>query len=322
MTNTRVNEIDLLRFLAAVAVVLFHYTFMGYARGMIAMPYPLLAPVFKYGYLGVQLFFMISGFVILMTASNGCAKGFVVSRLIRLYPAFWACCTLTFITMLAFGAPRYVASLSQYLVNMTMISEFVKVPAIDGSYWSLLVEIRFYALVFLVLLAGRIHQAQLFLIIWLLVSIALEIVPLYKLRYLLVVDYSAYFIAGATFYLVWSKSISLTRIAVIIVSWCLAIYQSFKGFSAFEKDMGISLNTAINTGILTGFFLVFALISLRCTGFFGRKRYLLMGALTYPLYLLHQKIGFIVFNHLYPQINPSYFAMGYSGFNFRAFLFG
>ena len=85
MTKSRVNEIDLLRFIAALAVVFFHYTFRGYAAdAMTIMPYPLLAPFSKYGYLGVELFFMISGFVILMTAANGSLRKFVVSRFVRL----------------------------------------------------------------------------------------------------------------------------------------------------------------------------------------------------------------------------------------------
>ncbi len=57
MNNRRLKELDLLRFLAALAVVIFHYAFRGYARGdMSVMPYPLLTEVAKYGYLGVELF--------------------------------------------------------------------------------------------------------------------------------------------------------------------------------------------------------------------------------------------------------------------------
>lgn len=95
--HARVNELDLLRFFAALAVVFHHYSLDGFAaESMTIMPYPLLASISKYGYLGVELFFMISGFVILMTASNGDLKKFVISRLIRLYPAFWVCCSITF----------------------------------------------------------------------------------------------------------------------------------------------------------------------------------------------------------------------------------
>ena len=166
MPKDRINEIDLLRFLAVMAVVIFHYAFRGYASdGMSIMPYP-LAPLAKYGYFGVHLFFLISGFVILMTASNGSLRQFFVSRFARLYPAFWACCTITFIATALIGAPRYTASIGQYLVNMTMMSDFLHVGSIDGVYWSLFVELRFYAFIAVLLMIGKIRKAELFLAIW------------------------------------------------------------------------------------------------------------------------------------------------------------
>ena len=68
----RFYELDLLRFVAAFSVVLYHYSFRGYAAdGLSALPYLALAPVTKYGFMGVDLFFLISGFVIMMTASGG-----------------------------------------------------------------------------------------------------------------------------------------------------------------------------------------------------------------------------------------------------------
>lgn len=52
-----VNDIDLLRFISALFVVFFHYAFRGYAAdGMSLLPYPMLAPIAKYGYLGVEMF--------------------------------------------------------------------------------------------------------------------------------------------------------------------------------------------------------------------------------------------------------------------------
>jgi peptidoglycan/LPS O-acetylase OafA/YrhL len=112
--KSRVNEVDLLRFLAVIGVVFFHYAFRGYAsEGMTTMPYP-LAPIAKYGYFGVHLFFIISGFVIMLSASSGNLRNFIISRIVRLYPAFWICCTITFLFVLIMGAPRYTASFSQH----------------------------------------------------------------------------------------------------------------------------------------------------------------------------------------------------------------
>jgi peptidoglycan/LPS O-acetylase OafA/YrhL len=309
MKNDRVNEIDLLRFLAAMAVVFYHYSFRGYAAdSLTVMPYSLLVPFSKYGYLGVQIFFMISGFVILMTAARGSLRGFIISRLVRLYPAFWASCTITFVLIVTMGGDTFSASISQYLINMTMLSGFFDVTSIDGAYWSLFVEIKFYMLVTLLLILGRIDQAQLFLVLWLMASIALEILPgdiplTGRFRSLLIVDFSAFFVAGAAFYLVWSKGISPNRIGIILLSWALAVYQSVAGLPIIEERYNTSMSGISVAAIIAMFFLVMLLVSLRRTGAFGRKRWVSVGALTYPLYLLHQNIGYMIFNFAYPEVN-------------------
>jgi peptidoglycan/LPS O-acetylase OafA/YrhL len=305
MKSSRVNEIDLLRLVAALSVVFFHYSFRGYAAdGMTVMPYPLLEPVAKYCGFGVELFFMISGFVILMTASAGSLRSFVVSRIVRLYPAFWACCTLTFLATLAIGAPRYTATLGQYLVNMTMLSEFVGVRPMDGVYWSLFVEMRFYALVSLVLVVGRIRQAQVFLALWLAAAIVLVALDIDKFRTFLIVDHAAFFIAGATFYLVWAQGPTPGRAVMIAVSWVLALYRTMHGLPSLEQHYHAAMSSLVVAGEITSFFVVMLLVALRRTGPVGRRSWLTAGALTYPLYLLHEYIGFMAFNRLYPALSP------------------
>lgn len=310
MASTRVNEIDLLRFIAALSVVVFHYAFRGYtADSLSAMPYPVLASVARYGYLGVELFFMISGFVILATAANGSLRGFVISRMVRLYPAFWACCTITFVVMATWGGPRYCVSLGQYLINMTMLSDFVNVPPLDGVYWSLFVELRFYALVAAVLAIGRIARAESFLALWLAASVVLAFIPVTGalpvkiLRYFLIAEHSAFFIAGAICFLIWSKGPSTTRIAMTAVCWGLAVFQASDELKVFEKHYGTAMSGAAVATIVTAFFAVMLLVAMRRTGAFGQRRWLSVGALTYPLYLLHENVGFIVFNAAYPALN-------------------
>lgn len=304
MPYSRVNEIDLLRFIAALAVVFFHYAFRGYASDDLSvMPYPLLAPFAKYGYLGANLFFIISGFVILMTAEHGSLRSFLVSRAVRLYPAFWTACTITFVVTVLLGAPRFHASLHQYLVNMTMLSAFVGVDSIDGSYWSLFVEMKFYALVGVILAVRRIHRVQPILVGWLALSFLGELWPNKYYRYFLIVDYAAYFIAGATCFLIWSKGLTPVRIGMLLLCWCLAVFQSAKTVDDLIKHYNTEMSNYVAGGLITAFFLVTLLISLRVTGVFGRTRWIVPGLLTYPLYLIHENVGFIIFNALYPAVN-------------------
>jgi peptidoglycan/LPS O-acetylase OafA/YrhL len=64
------------------------------------------------------------------------------------------------------------------------------------------------------------------------------------------------------------------------------------------------MSSYVVVGTLTLFFVVMALIAVRRTGRFGQIRWTVAGEVTYPLYLLHQIIGFAVFNVTYPSISP------------------
>ena len=87
-------ELDALRGIAAFSVVLFHYTarydsIYGHSNRLLFK--------FNYGHLGVNLFFIISGFVIFMTLDRTKSViDFVVARFSRLYPAYWTALALTF----------------------------------------------------------------------------------------------------------------------------------------------------------------------------------------------------------------------------------
>lgn len=304
MQRERVNEIDLMRFAAALMVVFYHYAFRGYAGGdRSEMPYALLAPVAKYGYLGVELFFMISGFVILMTAASGTLRSFAISRFVRLYPAFWACCTVTFLATLIIGGDRFHASVGQYLINMTMLSGFLHVPPIDGVYWSLFIELQFYAFVALLLALGQIPRAQIWLYLWLLAVLVAQYMDIPRLRIMLIAPYAAYFIAGATCYLIRTQGINAARGGLLTASWLLALYQFTRAVGWFERRFHTDFSTFVVAAIITAFFLMMLAVATRRTGRFAHWRWVALGSLTYPLYLLHQNIGYMVFNAIYPQVN-------------------
>ncbi|WP_438660209.1 acyltransferase family protein [Pseudomonas sp.] len=305
MIKRRLKELDLLRFLAAIAVVFFHYAFRGYAKGdMSTMPYPLLAEPAKYGYLGVELFFMISGFVILMTASSNNLRVFFISRVVRICPAFWVCCTLTYLITLAIGQPRYTADVYQYIANMTLLSDWMGVPPIDGVYWSLFAEIKFYLMISIVLGFKKIEKIETYLVIWLLVSALAEIFIWEKMRSILVTDYAAYFIAGATFYMIWAKGITKARMLLLAGALALACYTAIVWALLLESKYATEYNLLIVCSLIVLFFITFLLVATNKTAAIGALDWTALGALTYPLYLIHQMIGFMIFNIAYPAVNP------------------
>lgn len=138
----RLAQVDALRGVAALAVVLFHYTTRYDQLFGHAQPLRLAVP---FGHLGVNLFFMISGFVIFMTLERTARPmDFVVSRFSRLYPAYWGALLLSFTLTHLLGLPGKTVGWEVLLANLTMVQGFFGVPHVDNVYWTLEVELLFY----------------------------------------------------------------------------------------------------------------------------------------------------------------------------------
>lgn len=303
--NTRFYEIDFLRFVAAIAVVLFHYMFQGFAEGGYSpISYAPFDQTAQYGYLGVHLFFMISGFVILLTAMKRDVIQFVISRIVRLYPAFWAGVTFTALMIAFFGGELFSVSFPQYLSNLSMIDGYLGVEPIDGVYWTLLVEIKFYALIFVLLLFKRIENIDWFLAAWLIIQLVDIIAPLPKIiQFFLFPEWAPYFVSGALFYLLKLKGIKGHYLALLVISFGLTLYQVDKEVVSLSEYYNTSFNPVIPLAVVSLFYLTFVLIISNKLTFFRSTWVLKVGALTYPLYLIHQNVGFILFNRFEGVVN-------------------
>jgi len=140
--------LDGLRLCAALGVVAYHFT--GFEPGVrkawgvpATQAFPGLTQVTSYGWLGVELFFLISGFVICMSCWDRDAGAFFRSRVIRLFPAYWAAVAVTF-TVVALFSDFDRVSMPDALLNLTMLNRPLGVKSIDSVYWTLWVEACFY----------------------------------------------------------------------------------------------------------------------------------------------------------------------------------
>jgi peptidoglycan/LPS O-acetylase OafA/YrhL len=302
----RFTEIDLLRFLAAVAVMILHYGIRGFADGDHISPlhFPTLGPMVRYNYLGVNLFFMISGFVILMTVQGKNLQDFVVSRLVRLYPAYWVCCTLTFVVILLFARDQIYTSLPRYLLNLTMLNGFFNIGGIDGPYWTLCTELKFYLLVGILVSIRQIQNVQYYLGLWLGISAIHLAWPTPVVGYFLVPEYSAYFIAGSLFYLIHKEGFSRYRVFLLAASFVVSI--AYDAITLMEKSYWyhMAFGVPVLIGIIASFYLVFLLISLKKSASRRWDRlFVFLGTISYPLYLLHHNIGMAIFQNLHTYVN-------------------
>lgn len=298
------GELDLLRFCAALSVLFFHLAFRGAAAdGLSPLSYAPLAGVAKYGYLGVQLFFMISGFVITLSAQAGSVRSFVIARAARLYPAFWVCCSVTFAVILLSGTHIAPASPGTWAVNMTMVPRLFMADFIDGSYWTLLVEVKFYCMMALIIAIGQSHRTEWFMYGWLAISVVNAIVPLPFLAGKLILMFAPCFIAGALFYFIYRDGSTGYRWLGIAACWLLTLKRGVEIVHEQVAHYGVPHSITIISLEFTAFFLIFGAIALRKTGKLGQMRWPLLGALTYPLYLLHQTIGYILIGAWYGKAN-------------------
>ncbi|MFT7304749.1 MAG: peptidoglycan/LPS O-acetylase OafA/YrhL [Candidatus Azotimanducaceae bacterium] len=301
----RFYEIDGLRFIAAILVVFYHYTFRGYAAdNMSVVPFEGISVLSRYGYLGVDLFFIISGFVILLSAQHGDSMRFIVSRIVRIYPAFWVGLTVTSIAMALYALPPFEITWSQWALNLPLIGSFLGVEYVDGVYWSLLVELKFYFLILLLLLFGQITRTEYFMGGWLLITAVLTFADgPGAAHFFFFPEWAHYFVAGAMFYTLRVNGFNLYRVTVLLGAFALSIYNVYSSIALTAGHYQAEFSTPIAIGFVTLFYAVFLLVSLNKTGWVNHPMLLPVGALTYPLYLVHQNIGFIVINTLHESIN-------------------
>ncbi|AWM01719.1 acyltransferase family protein [Bradyrhizobium amphicarpaeae] len=159
--------LDPLRFAAALGVAIFHQMFWSWAWTSIGVPgfersvaadvlYPSAAPFTWFGWVGVEIFFVISGFVIANSASTSSPGGFLLGRALRLYPAVWVCATATFLVLLLFGSGPASEIVLPYIHAMLMVPKGVTGQWLDEVYWTLAAETAFYGLVFCAMLTRKI----------------------------------------------------------------------------------------------------------------------------------------------------------------------
>lgn len=308
-TRDRLHEIDLLRITAALGVVIYHYTFSGYARHLTSIAYPSLSVVTRYGYLGVDMFFTISGFVVLLSAWGRRPQEFVISRIVRLYPAYWVAVTLTTVVVLTLGRGLFHVTPIQYGANMTMLNAVAHIANIDVVYWTLYAEIRFYLLIFVLAWAG-ITRTRVIAVLWTWLAatavIELHVLPAglaATLDILVQSQWSHYFIGGMALCLIYRSGFSWQLGAVLVIAYANAVHQAITFGHLVADRYHQQLHSAVIAAVVTVIFIVMTLIALKVTRPLGRPWFAKAGALTYPLYLVHAYSGFVIINLIGRHLN-------------------
>jgi len=307
----RVFELDLLRFVAAVLVLLYHYTWRAQAiPGVDAPAFPLWINSWsRYGYLGVELFYFISGMVIFRSAANASARTFLISRVVRLFPAYWVLVTFSFLLVRLAGSPAGLGvSYRAYVFNLTMLQTYRGTDLVDGVYWTLAVELAFYAIVWITLAVGLGKNLFAVLAGWVAISIAMSVPAVHQQvpatvttwgKTYLALPWAPYFVAGACCALLGGERRADTRVWTVLgASGIAAIWQGAHYTSHNVAPLyppGSHSPVAAATAVAALLLIVFIVATGRASTL-GRRWMVVAGALTYPLYLVHQNLGLVIFH--------------------------
>ncbi|HBY86565.1 MAG TPA: hypothetical protein DEO86_11890 [Colwellia sp.] len=306
----RINYLDGHRGLAILLVVFYH----AYSRWTDILPYQAVFsdfPLFKFGFLGVQLFFLLSGYVILMTLEKcSTIQGFIYQRWLRLFPAMFICSMVIFFSSGFFvERPLGEPQISNLIPGLTFIEPYIltkligiSFSSLEGTFWSLYVEFKFYIIAALLYFIVGSHKLVFALFSclgsWVILSLLTQYTDnmllsyIHSIFHLLSFEYFGWFSAGAAFYLTNKEEnnnwFALGIVFCVISSVILAIQK--ESITLFIAIMSLSFFFAISLKIKS----LQSLLSHRFLVF--------MGFVSYPLYLLHENMMIALILKLSPFI--------------------
>lgn len=313
MPSQRILIIDGFRFIAVIGVMLYHLT------NPYNVHYPhndLVVKIFSFGYLGVNFFFVISGFVINYTLENTRdISSFFKNRFIRLFPAMLLCSLLTFITAsLVDQSHRFPGAhhAANFLPSLTFIHPALWAAVLDrpiqwinGSYWTLWVEIQFYILAAVVYFANKQNFLRNFLVVAICTSIFKTLPNIWGGNH------------PGPFLSAWRNMSEIFNITFNIGWFCFGVFffQLFKGIKFGLRNLNTygfaviaicqvrDILTFYNNSIalllgipLICIFFLLMIYKKNLLTVFENRLITHIGKISYSIYLIHEVIGISLIN--------------------------
>lgn len=291
----RVQTIDGLRGIAALLVML-HHLFGAVSRTATDWLWAPLESVVRHGAVGVDIFFVISGFVIALTVSKGAPTfsyfgRFILRRSVRLDPPYWTAIVLELfllhLTLRLFPAvPVQLPTTPQVLAHLGYVQELLGYEHIINIFWTLCYEIQFYAFyVGLVVVAAKLPRA-LREERWMTVVAAVIFGVSLWTRYWppaglpngLAIDRWFQFFIGV---LTWRAVVQPGRKPALVAAWVALTAVLLITRTPVEQFLVIGVSA----------FLIVAAGKPRWERIFALKPLAFLGMISYSLYLYHSSVG-------------------------------
>lgn len=262
----RVKQIDVLRGIAALSVTFFHIIGSSGLSKHIAL-------YGKYGYLGVEVFFVISGFILpysLLKTDYSVSNfpKFMFKRIIRIYPAYIIVIVLAIV--MAFVTGRELVSFSTAGRDLLFISSFLGYPSASAVFWTLSIEFQFYILIGL--LYKYISNSNLNSLI---IIFAIVIVSLFLNNSALILHWFPFFALGI---LIFNRKFTKIPLVVFWASFVVLITSII-----FINGLPEAL-----AGCFAFLFILFVKIEKKTK---LNRLMLWLGSISYSMYLVHWELG-------------------------------
>ena len=290
----RLNNVDGLRGIAALLVIVGHWgEFVAdHARdpAIAETMRAALLSYFSFGRTGIVAFFCISGFVIPFSFRGSSPKrGFLVSRFFRLYPAYWLSILVGLITVPLVTGSSF--SPSEIAANATMVPLFLRASPVIGVYWTLHIELVFYAACFVLFAVHRLHDARVnavLLCCYVAVGVAAGAYRFTHIGSTLPIGVPTYLAAmhfgtlARLHLLERDRHAARLFVPALVILLAGVLVTNTSGYiHASDEAMGW---IATDTGYLTGVALFLLCVG---RGMFGHRRLAYAGMISYSLYLFH-----------------------------------
>lgn len=298
--HKKIDYLEALRFTLAFLTMTWHYYYFGpriaEVNAVASNEFPL-----RYFSFSVEVFFAISGFIIVASAINRRPIDFLIGRLVRLGPCLLVCATISMAAGLIFG---HHPSLRSYFASILVLPLAVTNGA-DWSYWSLRLEIVFYAVIFLAACFVSIEK-NILRIAWLLLAydtigilcsqvFGVDVYGSAGAQYP-VDHYVSFFAIGMLLYLMLGrKTLSWGIALACVVAICNGSFRCYEEANRVAKlvhdaPVGWMAGAAILLVGMGAFALcVRSTANTRVAAIFS-----VLGKISYPLYLLHQNMGYLL----------------------------
>ncbi|MCF4138299.1 acyltransferase [Streptomyces sp. Tue 6430] len=302
----RLYALDVLRVVAALSVLLFHFTGVDAATkanwGINPKAlFPSIFPYTSYGSYGVQLFFIISGFVICLSAWGRTPGQFVQARFLRLFPAYWFSVVLAVLVWR--GLPdgeRKAPSFSESLTNLTMVQAPLSARHLVGAYWTLWVELTFYLVFLVVIWKGLDYvRVSVFCWLWLLASVLVQKDEIPLVGIFAQPLNTALFVSGIAMYLMYRFGPDLKLWGLLAAGWLVMQGDLIQHADHVRDEQGMDRSPYVALALVTVFYLIVLAVALHKFDRLEAKWLTTAGALVYPLYLLHEELGWAMIRKLY-----------------------